>query len=265
MNGSGALLDVRGVGKAFGGLRALTDVSFSVAPGIIKAVIGPNGAGKTTLLNIIARLYEADTGQVWLEHRRIDRLPAHRIVRLGIARTFQNLRLFADMTVLENVMVGRYSRTRAGVAAALLRTRAQRAEERHIAERAWTLLADVGLADHAHEAAGSLPFGEQRLLEIARALAAEPVLLLLDEPAAGLNAAEAAALGAFIRRVRLSNVTTLLVEHHMDLVMEISDEILVLNFGQALAEGTPEAIRTDPRVIQAYLGDEATLAHDLRA
>ena len=265
MNAPGTLLDVRGVGKAFGGLRALTDVSFGVARGSIKAVIGPNGAGKTTLLNIIARLYEADTGEVWLEHQRIDRLPSYRIVRLGIARTFQNLRLFADMTVLENVMVGRYPRTRAGLAAALLRTRAQRAEERAIAERAWALLDDVGLPDHAHERAGSLPFGQQRLLEIARALAAEPVLLLLDEPAAGLNVEEAAALGAFIRRIRLSGVTTLLVEHHMDLVMDISDEILVLDFGQVLAEGTPAAIRTDPRVIQAYLGDEASLAHDLRA
>jgi len=261
----GTLLEVRGVAKAFGGLRALTDVSFSVARGTIKAVIGPNGAGKTTLLNIIARLYEADTGQVWLEHRRIDRLPPYRIVRLGIARTFQNLRLFADMTVLENVMVGCYPRTRAGLAAALLRTRAQRAEERAIAERAWTLLGDVELADHAHELAGSLAFGQQRLLEIARALAADPVLLLLDEPAAGLNAEEAGALGAFIRRLRHADVTTLLVEHHMDLVMEISDEILVLNFGQALAEGSPEAIRTDPAVIQAYLGDEAALAHDLRS
>jgi branched-chain amino acid transport system ATP-binding protein len=265
VNTPGTLLDLRGVGKAFGGLRALTEVSFAVARGSIKAVIGPNGAGKTTLLNIIARLYEADTGQVWLEGRRIDRLPPHRIVRLGIARTFQNLRLFADMTVLENVMVGRYPRTRAGLAAALLRTRAQRAEERAIAERASSLLADVGLVDHAHELAGSLPFGQQRLLEIARALAAEPVLLLLDEPAAGLNAEEASALGSFIRRVRLGGMTTLLVEHHMDLVMEISDEILVLNFGQTLAEGSPEAIRTDPRVIQAYLGDEAALAHDLRA
>jgi len=265
MSAPGTFLDVRDVGKAFGGLRALSHVSFSVARGTIKAIIGPNGAGKTTLLNIIARLYEADTGQVWLGNRRIDRLPPYRIVRLGVARTFQNLRLFADMTVLENVMVGRYPRTRAGLAAALLRTRGQRAEERAIAERAWTLLGDVGLAEHAHEPAGSLPFGKQRLLEIARALAADPMLLLLDEPAAGLNAAEAGALGAFIRRLRLSGVTTLLVEHHMELVMEISDEILVLNFGQALAEGPPEAIRTDPQVIQAYLGDEAALAHDLRS
>jgi ABC-type branched-subunit amino acid transport system ATPase component len=265
VSGGRALLDVRGVSKAFGGLRALTDVSFSVPRGSIKAVIGPNGAGKTTLLNVIARLYEADAGEVWLEDRRIDRLPPHRIVRLGVARTFQNLRLFADMTVLENVMVGRYPRTRAGLAGALLRTPAQRAEERAIGERAWALLADVGLADHAHELAGGLPFGKQRLLEIARALATDPVLLLLDEPAAGLNAEEAAALGAFIRRIRLGGVTTLLVEHHMDLVMEISDEILVLNFGQALAEGPPERIRTHPDVIQAYLGDEAALAHDLRA
>ena len=265
MSAPGVLLDVRGVGKAFGGLRALTDVTFSVARGTIKAIIGPNGAGKTTLLNIIARLYDADAGEVWLEHQRIDRMPAYRVVRLGVARTFQNLRLFADMTVLENVMVGRYPRTHAGLAGALLRTPAQRAEERAITERAWALLADVGLADHAHELGGSLPFGQQRLLEIARALAAEPALLLLDEPAAGLNAEEAAALGAFIRRIRLSGITTLLVEHHMDLVMEISDEILVLNFGQALAEGTPQTIRTHPDVIQAYLGDEAALAHDLRS
>jgi len=262
---SAPLLDVRAVSKAFGGLRALSDVTFSVARGTIKAVIGPNGAGKTTLLNIIARLYDADTGEVWLEHQRIDRLAPHRLVRLGVARTFQNLRLFADMTVLENVMVGRYARTRAGLAGALLRTAGQRAEERSITERAWALLADVGLAEHAHDAAGSLPFGKQRLLEIARALASEPALLLLDEPAAGLNAEEGAALGAFIRRIRLSGVTTLLVEHHMGLVMEISDEILVLNFGQALAEGTPETIRTHPDVIQAYLGDEAALAYDLRA
>jgi branched-chain amino acid transport system ATP-binding protein len=262
---SAPLLDVRSVNKAFGGLRALTNVTFSVARGTIKAVIGPNGAGKTTLLNIIARLYDADTGEVWLEHRRIDRLAPHRLVRLGVARTFQNLRLFADMSVLENVMVGRYARTRAGLAGALFRTAGQRAEERSITERAWALLADVGLTDHAHDAAGSLPFGKQRLLEIARALASEPALLLLDEPAAGLNAEEGAALGAFIRRLRLSGITTLLVEHHMGLVMEISDEILVLNFGQALAEGTPETIRTHPDVIQAYLGDEAALAYDLRA
>jgi ABC-type branched-subunit amino acid transport system ATPase component len=259
------LLDVRGVSKAFGGLRALTNVTFSVARGTIKAVIGPNGAGKTTLLNIVARLYDADAGEVRLQGRRIDRMAAHRLVRLGVARTFQNLRLFADMTVLENVMVGRYARTHAGLAAALLRTSAQRAEERAIRERAWALLADVGLTEHAHEVAGSLPFGKQRLLEIARALASEPALLLLDEPAAGLNAEEGAALGAFIRRIRLSGVTTLLVEHHMSLVMDVSDEILVLNFGEALAEGPPETIRTHPDVIQAYLGDEAALAYDLRS
>jgi branched-chain amino acid transport system ATP-binding protein len=259
------ILEVRGLGKTFGGLRALDGVGFTVARGAIKAVIGPNGAGKTTLLNIITRLYQLDAGEIWLDRTRIDALPAHRIVRLGVARTFQNLRLFNDMTVLENVMVGRYPRTRAGLVAALVRPPSQRAEEQAIAERAWALLADVGLADHAHEIAGSLPFGKQRLLEIARALAAEPALLLLDEPAAGLNAEEAGALGALIRRIRLSGVTTLLVEHHMELVMDISDEILVLNFGRALAEGTPQAIRTNPDVIQAYLGDEAALAHDLRA
>ncbi len=265
MTAAPSILEVRRVDKAFGGLQALTAVTFAVMRGTIKAVIGPNGAGKTTLLNIITRLYPADAGEIWFGGRRIDRMPAHRVVGCGVARTFQNLRLFGEMTVLENVMVARYPRTSAGLAAALLRTPAQRAEERAIGERAWRLLDEVGLADHAHEPAASLPFGKQRLLEIARALATEPSLLLLDEPAAGLNAEETAALGEFIRRVRLTEVTIVLVEHHIDLVMEISDEILVLNFGQILAEGTPEHIRTDRDVIHAYLGDEAALAHDLRA
>jgi branched-chain amino acid transport system ATP-binding protein len=259
------MLEVRGLEKVFGGLRAVAGVSFDVRRDTIKAIIGPNGAGKTTLLNVITRLDTPTAGEVWLDGARIDRLPPHRIVQLGVARTFQNLRLFGEMSVLENVMVGRHSRTAAGMAGALLRTAPARVEERRIAADAWRLLGEVGLADLAHEPAASLPFGKQRLLEIARALACEPRLLLLDEPAAGLNAGEAAGLGQLIRRIGASGVTTLLVEHHMQLVMEISDEILVLNFGEKLAEGDADAIRSDARVVQAYLGDEAAVAGHLRA
>jgi branched-chain amino acid transport system ATP-binding protein len=260
-----ALLEARGVEKTFGGLRAVNGVSFDVRAGSIKAVIGPNGAGKTTLLNLVTRLDTPSAGEIRFDGVRIDRLPPHRVVRLGIARTFQNLRLFGEMTVLENVMVGRHPRTRSGMAGAVLRLPSARAEERAIAARAAALLEEVGLAAHAHAPAASLPFGRQRLLEIARALATEPRLLLLDEPAAGLNAAEAADLGRFIRGLRARGVTTLLVEHHMELVMEISDEVLVLDFGQRLAEGTPAEVRSDPRVIQAYLGDEAAIVEHLRA
>jgi branched-chain amino acid transport system ATP-binding protein len=259
------LLEARGLAKTFGGLRAVGGVSFRVATGTIKAIIGPNGAGKTTLLNLITRVYRPDAGEVWLDGRRIDRLAPHRIVRLGVARTFQNLRLFGEMTVLENVMVGRHCRTGAGPLRALARTPGERGEERAIAAAAWRLLEDVGLADRASEPAAALPFGRQRMLEIARALATGPRLLLLDEPAAGLNAGEAASLGEFIRRVRLAGVTIVLVEHHMELVMDISDEILVLEFGETLAEGRPEEIRAHPDVLRAYLGDEAAVAHDLRA
>jgi ABC-type branched-subunit amino acid transport system ATPase component len=265
VSGARPLLEVRGLHKVFGGLRAVNDVSFSVRHGVIKAIIGPNGAGKTTLLNLVTRLDTPTAGEVWLDGTRIDRLPPHRIVRLGVARTFQNLRLFGEMSVLENVMVGRHARTRAGMAGALLRTGAARAEERAVLASAKALLEQVGLGELGYEPAVSLPFGKQRLLEIARALASEPRLLLLDEPAAGLNAQEAAELGRLIRRIGATGVTTLLVEHHMELVMDISDEILVLNFGERLAEGVPDDIRSDPRVIQAYLGDEATVAEYLRA
>ena len=256
---------MRDLRKAFGGLWAVDGVSFGVPCGCIKAIIGPNGAGKTTLINLITGLERANGGEVWFGGHRIDAHQPYEIVRLGVARTFQNLKLFAEMSVLENVMAGRHSRTHAGLLAAVLRTGRSRKEEAGIEADATRLLADVGLLAHAHERAGDLPFGKQRLLEIARALATEPKLLLLDEPAAGLNSAEAAELGAFIRRIRDAGVTVLLVEHHMELVMEISDEIFVLSFGQALAQGTPAEIRNDPAVIAAYLGDEASLAEDFRA
>jgi branched-chain amino acid transport system ATP-binding protein len=265
VTGQAATLEARGLTKTFGGLRAVGNVSFRVGAGTIKAIIGPNGAGKTTLLNLITRVFRADAGEVWLDGRRIDRLPPYRIVRLGVARTFQNLRLFGEMSVLENVMVGCHCRTGAGPLRGLVRTTGQRREERAIAETAWRLLEDVGLADQAGEPAAALPFGKQRMLEIARVLATEPRLLLLDEPAAGLNAGEAAGLGEFIRRLRLRGMTVVLVEHHMELVMDVSDEILVLEFGETLAEGRPDDIRTHPDVLRAYLGDEASIAVDLRA
>ncbi len=265
MTMSDVLLEACELHKAFGGLRAVDGVSFGVRLGCIKAIIGPNGAGKTTLINLITGLERLNAGEVWFAGRRIDPLQPYEIVRLGIARTFQNLKLFADMSVLENVMAGRHSRTHAGLVAAILRSGRARSEEAGIESHAARLLDEVGLLEHAHERAGDLPFGKQRLLEIARALATEPSLLLLDEPAAGLNSAEAAGLGGFIRRIRDTGITVLLVEHHMELVMDISDEILVLNFGQRLAQGTPAEIRNDKAVVAAYLGDESTLAEDLRA
>ena len=262
---SEVLLEVRELRKAFGGLKAVDSVSFGVPRGSIKAIIGPNGAGKTTLINLITGLERLNSGEVWFAGHRIDIRQPYEIVRLGIARTFQNLKLFADMSVLENVMAGRHSRTRAGLVSAVLRTGRARAEEAAIESAAERLLGDVGLTAHAHDRAGDLPFGKQRLLEIARALATEPSLLLLDEPAAGLNSAEAAELGSFIRRIRDGGITVLLVEHHMELVMDISDEIFVLDFGQSLAQGAPAEIKNNPAVIAAYLGDESSLAEDLRA
>ena len=259
------LLEVIDLRKAFGGLKAVDGVSFGVPRGCIKAIIGPNGAGKTTLINLITGLERLNSGEVRFAGQRIDTRQPYEIVRLGIARTFQNLKLFADMSVLENVMAGRHSRTHVGLFGAVLRSGRSRTEEAAIEAEAARLLGEVGLLPHADDRAGDLPFGKQRLLEIARALATEPKLLLLDEPAAGLNSAEAAELGGLLRRIRDGGVTVLLVEHHMELIMDISDEIFVLNVGQSLAQGTPAEIRNDPAVIAAYLGDESTLAQDLRA
>jgi branched-chain amino acid transport system ATP-binding protein len=251
------LLSARGLAKAFGGVVAVADVTFDVPAGEIRAIIGPNGAGKTTLFNLVTGIFPLDRGQIHFRGHGLNGLSTWQRAQLGIARTFQNLQIFANMTVLENVMVGRHPKSRAGLLAAAFRTPASRREEAQIREHALACLELVGLGGRSRDPAGSLPFGQQRLLEIARCLATEPALLLLDEPAAGLNLAETEALGQLILSLRRRGITMLLVEHLMDLVMGISDSVLVLNYGQVLAEGSPEAVQNNPAVIEAYLGAEA--------
>jgi len=249
-----ALLEVRGVTRMFAGLAAVQDLSFAVAPSAIKAVIGPNGAGKTTLLNLLSGFIEPTAGEIRLEDKRIDALPAHARVVRGLARTFQNLQVFGRMTALENVMVGRHVRSRAGFVAGMMRTPASRRESEAARDAAMKALALVGLERRAGTEATDLSFGELKLLELARALASEPRLLLLDEPAAGLALAETDRMAGVIRGINAEGVTVVLVEHNMRLVMSISHDILVLNFGRRIAEGAPEAVRTEPAVIEAYLG-----------
>ena len=239
------------------GLIALNNVTFSVDGGSISALIGPNGAGKTTLLNIISGIFPPDIGKISFSGITISNLPATKIARAGISRTFQQVELFGDMTVLENVMVGRYSRTRSGFISSGLRLPFVRKEEKETRDKSIGILDYIGLSSRKDELASNLPLGEQRILEIGRALATEPCLLLLDEPAAGLNIRETRSLGEMIVRLRNEkNLTILLVEHDMDLVMRISDQIAVLNFGEVIAHGTPLEVQKDQAVIAAYLGTE---------
>jgi branched-chain amino acid transport system ATP-binding protein len=249
------ILQLHEVQMRFGGVTALDGVSCDVSPGIIHAVIGPNGAGKTTLFNCISGVLRPTGGAILVDGRRVDALPPHRVAQMGISRTFQHVALFAHMTVLENVMLGRHIRSRSGFWATGLRFPGMRREERRIREQALTFLDLVGLADSAPRVAGTLPLGKQKVLEIARALATEPRLLLLDEPAGGLNMKETEELGELIQRVRELGATVLLVEHDMNLVMDISDRILVLHYGRRLALGTPAEIKDDAAVIEAYLGE----------
>ena len=250
-------LEVSRVGKRFGGLQAVHDVSFAVEAGSIKAVIGPNGAGKTTLFNLISGVAAPDAGEIRLLGRPVQGLPAHRVAALGLARTFQHIRLFSGMTALETVMVGRHLRSRAGLWAGLLHLPSTWAEERTIRLKALELLDFVGIADLADRDALSLSYGQQRAVELARALASEPSLLLLDEPAAGLNMRETADAARLISRIRAERgVTVLIVEHDMGLVMGISDEVAVLSYGELIADADPRTVQQDPQVIRVYLGDE---------
>ncbi|RNC68767.1 MAG: ABC transporter ATP-binding protein [Desulfuromonadales bacterium] len=249
------MLEVKAITQRFGGVTALEDVSFGVKASDITGIIGPNGAGKTTLFNIITGIYTATSGTVHLEGKNVTRMVPEKLATLGMVRTFQNIELFGKMTVLENVMVGLHTKGTSGILSSALRLPWQVKEERRLREQAHHWLSFTGITDLADAEAGSLPFGKGRLLEIARAMALEPKLVLMDEPAAGLNSRETLELARLIQRIREAGVTVALVEHDMELVMDICDAIVVLNLGRKLAEGTPQEIQENPEVVSAYLGE----------
>ncbi|ACK49047.1 ABC transporter related [Methylocella silvestris BL2] len=248
------LLNIKGLTLRYGGLAAVEDLDLIVAEGALDALIGPNGAGKTSLFNLISGLTRQDDGEIWLGGARIDRLSPSQRARRGLARTFQNLRLFTETTAIENVLVGMHLHVGGSLLEILTRFGRFRQAERAAVDAARELLAFVGLSSVEYAPAGSLSYGDQRRLEIARALAAKPKLLLLDEPAAGMNPAETAALRLLLEKLRAQKISMLLVEHDMSLVMRLCDKITVLNFGRKIAEGPPDAVRANPAVIEAYLG-----------
>jgi len=251
-----SLLEVSRLSRAFGGLRAVDGVGFGAVEGRITAVIGPNGAGKTTLFNLIAGTLTPDSGLVSFDGADITGMKPHRVARKGIARTFQAIKLSRKMTALENVMIGRHVRSRAGFVSGMLAAPWTRSEERSIREEALKAIELLGIADYRDKETGSLPFGIQRSVELARAIASEPRLLLLDEPASGLNIRETRVLAGLIERILGRGITILVVEHDMSLVMDISDQIVVLNFGRKIAEGAPREIQANREVIDIYLGED---------
>jgi branched-chain amino acid transport system ATP-binding protein len=252
-----ATLEVNGLTRRFGGVTAVDGVSFTVDRGEVFGVIGPNGAGKTTLFNLVTGITPPTSGALFHDGTDITTARPHQVARRGIARTFQNIRLFSELSALENVMIGRHCHTRSGLFSGVLGFGRSGAEERAVRKRARELLALIGMAARADVKARNLPYGDQRRLEIARALALEPQVLLLDEPAAGMNPAEKTTLSDFIRRLRADfDLTLLIIEHHVPLVMELCDRIAVLDFGKLIALGDPETVRRDPAVVEAYLGEE---------